>query len=310
MSVSSSAHAAALRVSFAACAVCGSDGWSIAYEGPIRDGAFGRVTSGLVGRCNGCGVERLDEALCLKDAAYVDEDYRRHVGQDHDLARHFAAHDELARFTLDTLWPVALRGKTIADIGCGGGSLLDHVRGLPDQAVAIDPDRTFARSLQGRAYRWYETARSAAADFAGRIDVAFSVQVIEHVTNPREFLADIAALLKPEGLLILSTPNRGDILMDLLPDDFPAFFYRTQHRWYFDAVTLSHAIVAAGLRVREIRHVHRYGFANAVLWLRDRKPSGRSVLSVIDREADALWKAWLERSGRADNLYILAERAP
>jgi len=48
--------------------------------------------------------------------------------------------------------------------------------------------------------------------------------------------------------------------------------------------------------------------ANALLWLRERKPGGREQLAAIDREADALWRAWLESSGRADNLYMLLTR--
>jgi 2-polyprenyl-6-hydroxyphenyl methylase/3-demethylubiquinone-9 3-methyltransferase len=34
------------------------------------------------------------------------------------------------------------------------------------------------------------------------------MEVIEHVTDPAVFVAELAARLKPEGLMILSTPNR------------------------------------------------------------------------------------------------------
>ena len=76
-------------------------------------------------------------------------------------------------------------------------------------------------------------------------------------------------------------------------------------RMYEDGYGL---LEAAGFDVREVRHVHRYGMANALLWLRERKPSGRERLTVIDHEADALWRAWLESTGRADNLYMLLTR--
>ncbi len=39
-------------------------------------------------------------------------------------------------------------------------------------------------------------------------DLVVSLEVIEHVTDPALFLGHIARLLKPDGLLILSTPNR------------------------------------------------------------------------------------------------------
>jgi 2-polyprenyl-6-hydroxyphenyl methylase/3-demethylubiquinone-9 3-methyltransferase len=42
----------------------------------------------------------------------------------------------------------------------------------------------------------------------GKFDLVTSMEVIEHVTDPAGFLAELAGRLKAEGLLILSTPNR------------------------------------------------------------------------------------------------------
>ena len=56
--------------------------------------------------------------------------------------------------------------------------------------------------------------------------------------------------------------------------------------------------------VEEVRHLHRYGLANAMMWLRDRRPKGRTPLPPLDRTMDAHWKGWLESAGRSDNLYL------
>lgn len=295
---------------FPPCAACGADSWRIVYEGPVRDGKFGAVRPARAAACGGCGAERLDETVCLKAADYESDLYRDRLGQDHDPARHFRDHDELARFTLETIWPASLRGAKVADIGCGGGSLLDHLRGLPECCLAVDPDSGFAPSLIARGYEWHPSCEAATAVRGGKIDVAFCIQVIEHVERPRDFLASIRSLLAPGGLLVLSTPNRRDILFDLLPDDFPPFFYRTQHRWAFDAASLGACARAAGFAVDSVRHVHRYGIANAMLWLRDRRPKGRTALPPLDAAMDAHWKAWLESTGRSDNLYLLLRHDP
>jgi 2-polyprenyl-6-hydroxyphenyl methylase / 3-demethylubiquinone-9 3-methyltransferase len=42
----------------------------------------------------------------------------------------------------------------------------------------------------------------------GKFDLVTSMEVIEHVTDPAAFIADLAAHLEPGGLMILSTPNR------------------------------------------------------------------------------------------------------
>lgn len=289
---------------FPDCMACGERSWRIVYRGPVRDGKFGATKDSRVAKCAACGVERLDEADCLKPVDYASTAYRDRLGQGHDVARHFQEHDELARFTLEALWPRSVRAANVADIGAGGGSLLDHLRGVADGCLAIEPDPIFAASLAARGYAHFPSCEAGLREWASRIDVAFCIQVIEHVERPRDFLASIRALLAPTARLVLSTPNRNDILFDLLPDDFPAFFYRTQHRWIFDAASLSACARAAGFVVEEVRHLHRYGLANAMMWLRDRRPKGRTPLPPLDRTMDAHWKGWLESAGRSDNLYL------
>lgn len=298
------------NIDFPTCAVCDSDSWRAAYEGPIRDGAFGAWREARVCRCDTCGVDRLAERACLPIESYESVEYRHILKQDHDVARHNATHDELARFTLHTLWPTSLRDKTVADVGCGGGALLDHIRGLASKIIAIDPSEPFEPSLKARGYSWYPSAAAAAQECAGEVDVVLSTQVIEHVDDPVVFMRCIRQLLAPEGFALISTPNRRDILMELLPDNFPPFFYRTQHRWYFDAGSLGHAAKRAGLLVDEVRHVHRYGLANLLHWLKDGRPGGRSPIAPIDGAIDHHWQAWLESNGRADNLSLIARRAP
>jgi 2-polyprenyl-3-methyl-5-hydroxy-6-metoxy-1,4-benzoquinol methylase len=299
---------AALGDDFPPCSVCASHDWQTVHSGPVRDGAFGKTREARVARCGGCGVDRLAESVCLQAAAYASAEYRDRLLQGHNTERHYAEHDELARFTLDALWPRSLRGKVVADVGCGGGVLLDHVRGVAASIVAIDPSELFAPSLKQRGYAWFPSAGAAAAEYAGKIDVAFSTQVIEHVEDPCAFLRDIAALLSPNGIALISTPNRADILMELLPETFPAFFYRTQHRWAFDGQALARCAVRAGLEVSEMRHVHRYGMSNTLHWLRDGKPLGRVPMAPIDDALDKHWQAWLESNGRADNLYMSVRR--
>lgn len=295
-------------IDFPHCPICNSSSWETVYRGDIRDGAFGGWRDSEICRCGSCGVDRLAESACLGVESYQTTEYRSRLGQNHDADSHFAIHDELARFTLETLWPVSIRGKTVADVGCGGGALLDHLRGVATKILAIEPAIPFSDSLQERGYTWFPSAREAATLFKDKVDIVLSTQVIEHVSDPVSFLEDISQLLGPNGLAVISTPNRRDILMELLPDDFPQFFYRTQHRWSFDAGSLSKCAASAGLFVAEIRHVHRYGIANTMHWLKESKPRGRDPLGPLDGAIDKHWQAWLENNGRSDNLYIILRK--
>lgn len=293
-------------MTFHACEICGGSGWTEVYRGSVRDGAFGAVREGaVVAQCGGCQGLRLSEAHCTPESAYDTAEYRAKLREGLDAESYFAAHDELQIHTLRAFWPQDLRRATVADIGCGAGALLDHLRGRSARQVAVEPCDLYTSDLAARGYHVYAYAADAAREWAGRVDVAFSIQVIEHTVNPRLFLEQIRPLLRPGGRLVISTPNRHDILLDLLPDRYPSFFYRVVHRWYFDAESLSACARLAGFEVSEIRHVHRYGLANALRWLRDRRPTGNARLEGIQPMADAWWTAYLEGTGRSECLYAM-----
>lgn len=293
---------------FDPCEICGELHWEAVYKGPIRDGVFGALKENAsVARCKGCGVERLSEEFCTQDSFYETDLYRHKLQQELNSDGYFSMHDELQIHTLKAIWPMNLRGKSIADIGCAAGSLLDHLRGYTQNQIGVEPYEAYRKSLLDRGYCAYSYSSDAESEWAGKIDLAFSIQVIEHTSNPRKFLEEIKPLLASEGKLVISTPNRRDILFDLLPENYPSFFYRIVHRWYFDALSLARCAQIAGYKVVQIRHVHRYGMANAFRWLRDLRPGGRECLPGINSVADAFWTGYLEQSGRADCLYVVLE---
>jgi 2-polyprenyl-3-methyl-5-hydroxy-6-metoxy-1,4-benzoquinol methylase len=213
---------------------------------------------------------------------------------------------------LHGLWPKNIGGKTVADIGAASGGFLDQIRDLdapPARVVAIEPADALRPDLRARGYSTFAYAEDAVEEFGGAVDLACTFNVIEHVPDPVKFLADIAALLTPTGRLLLSTPNRDDSLMDLAPTAYPAFFYRAAHRWYFDADALAGCAAQAGLKVAQVRYVQRYGLANALVWMRDGKPSQNDSLPGLrDPKLDQSWRDNLAHRGVADRLYAVLEK--
>jgi SAM-dependent methyltransferase len=292
-----------------ACEICNSSDWKAAYYGPVRDGAFGQLTvPRIVGRCSGCGVERLEESGAKGDEFYNSNEYRSLLSQPTDAMGFLQEHDNLQLLNLQQLWPLSLRGKVIADVGCAAGSFLDHVRGLVAGATAIEPNTDYHESLSKRGYDVFSNTKEA-CNAGLAFDWAFSFGVIEHVANPREFLSEIGSILKPEGRLQLSTPNRKDVLMSLLPTDYPSFFYRSVHRWYFDRDSLTSCAKHAGLKIIEIRCSHRFGLSNAITWLRDRRPGGRDSMPIVGKPLfDDVWARGLEEQDAGDYLFAVLAR--
>ena len=101
-------------------------------------------------------------------------------------------------------------------------------------------------------------------------------------------------------LLVLITQT----LLEMLPQSYPSFFYRTVHKFYFTERSLALAGKAAGFPSCVSNFLHRYSMDNALLWLRDSKPSGTDRIFPINDAMSTLWKERLEKLGRSDCLYM------
>lgn len=288
---------------FGKCEICGTQDWLAAYQRRIRDGTVGKFKEdGLVAQCGGCSVQRLIETCATPDEYYESDHYRKSLQQSVESEKAFAEQDWATRYIHEALWPLSIRGKTIADIGCGAGSFLDTCSGQAAKQIAVEPCVPFQSSLRERGYHVFGSTRDAAAAFPASADLIVSIQVIEHVSDPVGFLRDMRPLLKRDGTLLITTPNRDDILGSLTPEKFLEFFYRSAHRWYFDTDSLTGCAQRAGYRVVKTASLQKYGMSNMLQWLRDGKPMGFATLPGIGPVADGFWKGYLEEIGCADTL--------
>jgi len=253
------------------CEICGNLSWESVYNGDIRDGHYGLIReNSTVFQCIDCGVQRLLESDCIPPEYYDTGEYREKLNQSLSLDSEIEGHELLNRFTFESIWPLSVRNKHVLDVGCGSGHLLDALSGASKNQVGIEPCSPYLASIIEKGYEAYSSIQECSNKGREKyFDFGFSIQVIEHVLNPRLFLEDIRLLLKPGADLLISTPNRDDILMSLMPDDFPSFFYRTQHRWYFDANSLEFCAKSAGFEIVEMKYIHRYGMSNTLHWLRE-----------------------------------------
>ena len=103
-----------------------------------------------------------------------------------------------------------LEGKTALDVGCGAGLLAEPLARLGAKVTAIDPaGELIAAGREHAAGQGLEIDYRVAAieGLQGTFDLITSMEVIEHTSDPQQFLDALAKRLAPCGLLILSTPN-------------------------------------------------------------------------------------------------------
>jgi 2-polyprenyl-6-hydroxyphenyl methylase / 3-demethylubiquinone-9 3-methyltransferase len=108
-----------------------------------------------------------------------------------------------------------LAGLTVLDLGCGGGLVTEPMARLGGQVRGIDAEAGNIAAARGHA-----RGATAAIDYRTALpealvslneppaDVVLALEIVEHVADLNAFLVAAASLVKPGGLMILSTINR------------------------------------------------------------------------------------------------------
>lgn len=109
-----------------------------------------------------------------------------------------------------------LRGRTVLDVGCGGGLLSEAmavagatVTGLDLASELLEVARLHALESGVSVDYRLETAEAHAQSHAGRYDVVTCMEMLEHVPDPGSVIAALARLVRPGGHVFVSTINRN-----------------------------------------------------------------------------------------------------
>ena len=124
-------------------------------------------------------------------------------------------------FGLDLDAEKPLTGLRVLDIGCGGGLLCEPMVRLGASVTGVDALERNLKTAKTHAeqmgldvdYR-HGTIEQMVQQGEPQFDVVLNMEVIEHVANPPDFMADCAAMVKPPkdgkvgGIMMCSTINR------------------------------------------------------------------------------------------------------
>ena len=159
----------------------------------------------------------------------------------------FRRHEIAYRFAL----PLA-DGQDVLEVGCGEGYGTALLATAAARVVGVDYDALTV----AHARATYPTARFVRGNLAalpvrsGAMGLLATLQVIEHVWNHPEFVRECLRVLRPGGLLVVTTPNRLTFSPGL---DAPLNPFHTKE---FTASELSELIAANGFGIEAVLGLH------------------------------------------------------
>jgi 2-polyprenyl-3-methyl-5-hydroxy-6-metoxy-1,4-benzoquinol methylase len=148
---------------------------------------------------------------------------------------------------------------SIVDYGAGTGFLIDDLLANKTRCGAVEFGNDAVAELNERfgSHPSFLGARShdAIGDWREKFDGAFLIEVVEHLYDDdlAVALASIHALLKPDGILIVTTPNEEDRSKSFISSpESGLLFHRYQHVRSWSAASLRSTLESHGFSCIEI----------------------------------------------------------
>ncbi len=219
------------------CFLCGSQNFIKKYS----------LQRGIISSCQTCGIFVKQTTNQLVEKLYDDRYYDSYP-YSNTLGLNNRYYDQKIKKII---------GHTnskphILDVGCGWGDFLERctARGLP--CFGIDHSPTAISHVRKKKINCdVSDIESFAQKHAGEFDAITSFQTIEHVKNPLLFLKSAQTLLKPGGIILLTTPNNDSPLRYFMRGKWSVYNIES-HYIFFSKQTLHQAVEKTGFTTIKI----------------------------------------------------------
>jgi SAM-dependent methyltransferase len=207
----------------------------------------------------------------------------------------------------------------VLDVGCFEGALLDQLATRTDWMLSgVEPNPKAAAVARAKGHTvWQAGAEDVMAVVPGgsRFDLIFLSQVIEHVQDPLGVVRRLKELLRPEGMLVLSTPNLDAKQIELFGPTW-AHWHLPYHRALFSRQAMRKLAEQAGMRLARLRtyshpywtclsfYLNRLGLGGAVPHTAEIPPDVARAAASFTAWSKVLWD-W---RGKGD--YLVAALTP
>jgi 2-polyprenyl-3-methyl-5-hydroxy-6-metoxy-1,4-benzoquinol methylase len=237
--------------------------------------------------CSSCGLNylspRLTESAILelyKDEAYYSSNVS---GQGYDEYLDIG-HNWEKTFTrrLKQIAPYKSSGRAL-DIGCGPGYFLIAAKKLGFDVYGLDPSDYI---VEQAAKTWGDRIQLGTVETAsyepGSFDLVVAFDTFEHIYHPKHFIGKIHSLLKPGGVLVITTPDPTSALAKLSGRNWVSFKL-PEHVFYWSPETIRR-VLEEKYEVLEVRSAGQYATLGFLFRRLLRLPNnpGRFATAIVE----------------------------
>jgi SAM-dependent methyltransferase len=230
-----------------ACIVCRS--------GPARASAL-RVD--LV-ECANCGLVYAPAAT--EDPGQFDDRYY-HEGAYADYAQDREAIHRSAQSRLKLL-ERTVKGRRLLDVGCAAGYFLEAARTRGWNVTGIELSPYSIQLARAHGLEVFEASILTPPPLP-LFDAVTMWDTIEHIQRPDIAVENVRRLLRPGGVLVISTGDRRSFVARALRRRWRLMSDST-HKFFFDQATLSAVLIDAGFQIVSISHEGKWVSTGMIL---------------------------------------------
>jgi SAM-dependent methyltransferase len=179
------------------------------------------------------------------------------------------------RYLLALIFEQAGNAKRVLDVGAGAGTFAQPVSQAGFDLTALEPDDGLRAHLTRLGLRAVSTATELAA---ASFDYAYTLNVLEHITEDVAALRDVRRVLKPGARLLIYVPA--------FPLLYTSMDAKVGHVRRYRRKTLAGSVTAAGFEVERVEYADSIGFFATLLFrLTDNGRGGINprMLRIYDR---------------------------
>lgn len=226
------------------CLLCRSPQYRI-----IKKEANGRT----IGMCTSCHFVQVYPHVVQRDYEAVHFDDWEH---DNPYISQIDAHKQYFRTLLTYLHPFFKRSQiTLLDVGCAIGALVMVANKEGIDAEGIDIAKTavsYAKKRhlsvsQDTCLTWFRKKQ-----YKNHYDVITALEVIEHEENPLHMMQIIYKMLRPGGIVTLTTPNFNTLFRIIMGNNWVGYQHQ-EHLWFFTPETITRLLLQTGFSDIHVR---------------------------------------------------------